>query len=1020
MINRQILRFVILSLFVLDAGISSFATGSRDAITNFLNINHLDSRVINLNKSLRNFLTSGDTLNSRLVAEELALLANDKNLTDSVRAESYYLTGIYHLKFKSVTKAIRLLGLCTSIRDSSNGFEELQMRAYYNLSVAYASISESMMQEKYALKALECGSKAGKINPYLSALYFSLGLAYESMKEYDKAQTYLNLALNIELKKDHPDNNLLSNEYYGLGVCYSWLGDYSKAKIYYEKTRLLSIQSGNTKDENYINLLNGLATTYSTLNLMQESETCFKEGNSLAVHSNSTYAYNLINSYALYLAKIKKTDQGEEVLKNALERALLKNGTNDRISIEVLANYASYLREYKIDNQKSVTCYKSCLGYINDHNNDLLLRNTVLRGYSMSLRKAGLTSQALQVIQELIYPGNKSNRPDSCYENPDPDKLVADISTLRNLITKYDILWDINKKSEDNKALLAASNTGEIIISLLDKVRINISGEESRLLLGDKYRNLYLNAIRDFNTLYCITKDNRFLESAFRYSEKTKVAGLLTSARELKAAQLKIPESVGNFERELEREIILHNVKISDENQKPNPDQLKIEEWKENLLKYTRRRDSLILIFEKQYPDYYALKYNTRSASLSDVPNIVGRDGNYINYVVSDSLVYIFVVNRKYSRLIVEKADSSFLNNITQFRRLITMSAPSDNASLNFKLFQTTGYGLYETLVEPVRPFLISDKVIISPDNILSYIPFEVLPASMGSDSEIKYKNLNYLMKELDISYTYSATFKEESEIKGSSSSNKLIAFAPDYPEPIDIQTALMSRQGGMGVLHDLPFARQEARYVSDLMGGRLYENSDAKESVYKNESGKFDIIHLAMHTLLNEKDPLRSTLIFSHKNDSLDDGFLKTFEIYGIPLHAKMVVLSSCNTGAGHLNSGEGILSLARGFIFSGSQSVVMSMWEIEDKSGTDVVKMFYDNLRKGYSKSISMRRARTEFLKNADQLRAHPYYWAALVIYGDNEPIYKHTGLKPTLAILFSIVLLAGGFYLWRRRYS
>ena len=113
-------------------------------------------------------------------------------------------------------------------------------------------------------------------------------------------------------------------------------------------------------------------------------------------------------------------------------------------------------------------------------------------------------------------------------------------------------------------------------------------------------------------------------------------------------------------------------------------------------------------------------------------------------------------------------------------------------------------------------------------------------------------------------------------------------------------------------------------------------------ESVYKTESGKYDIIHLAMHTVLNDKDPMHSTLIFSQGNDTIEDGFLKTYEVYGIPLKAKMVVLSSCNTGTGLLYSGEGILSLARGFIYSGSQSVVMSMWEIEDRSGTEIVKMF------------------------------------------------------------------------------
>jgi CHAT domain-containing protein len=174
------------------------------------------------------------------------------------------------------------------------------------------------------------------------------------------------------------------------------------------------------------------------------------------------------------------------------------------------------------------------------------------------------------------------------------------------------------------------------------------------------------------------------------------------------------------------------------------------------------------------------------------------------------------------------------------------------------------------------------------------------------------------------------------------------------------------------------------------------------------------------MHTLLNDKDPMHSTLIFSQAKDSLEDGYLKTYEIYGIPLKAKMVVLSSCNTGTGQLYSGEGILSLARGFLYSGSQSVIMSMWEIEDKSGTDIVEMFYKNLKKGYPKSVALKKARITFLNNADQLRAHPYFWSALVVYGNNSSIFYSLKLKVTIIIGFSILLLSLGYYFWKRKYS
>jgi CHAT domain-containing protein len=128
--------------------------------------------------------------------------------------------------------------------------------------------------------------------------------------------------------------------------------------------------------------------------------------------------------------------------------------------------------------------------------------------------------------------------------------------------------------------------------------------------------------------------------------------------------------------------------------------------------------------------------------------------------------------------------------------------------------------------------------------------------------------------------------------------------------------------------------------------------------------------------------------MIFSTEPDSSEDGFLNTYEIYGIPLKAKMVVLSSCNSGSGYLHEGEGILSLARGFAYSGSKSVLLSMWEIEDRSGSEIIKNFYRYIKRGYSKSSALKKARIKFLKNADQLRSHPYFWSAYVLYGDNSP--------------------------------
>jgi CHAT domain-containing protein/tetratricopeptide (TPR) repeat protein len=1035
--KKQILRFVIICMFISAGGIYSSLIGSsgvpvvisvkNNSVLKTIPVTKNPSaEVAKLNESLKSSLktviSGRDTKQSRFLIEKIDQRIRAHDISDSVLSESYYLIGIYHLLTKNFNESIRYLDLCISFKVKENEYDERYARVLYNIGLAYLNLGELKRHEEYSSKSLEIEKKLnGESSPLLASIYLSLGGAYSELQENKKALNYYNNALTIANSKPDSVPPLTKADLFAsLGGCYIKLADFSKAKIYLDKAESLYKQFNFKISENYINLMNSLAITYGSLNLTSEAGEYYKKVIPIAIANNSPMAYNIVNSYSVFLANNGEKQKGEELLKDALDRAKARIILFPRSYVEVLSNYASYLRVFRIDNKKSLECYLICLEYLRRNDQDLSLKTSVSVGYSLSLDEEGELDNALEVIQSLLVPEQASGQNKDKYGNPDIEKIKSDGISLKILNTKYKILWDIYKKSDDRRILEIASNTSELIVALLEKVRINISEDDSRLILGDRYRDSYLNAIRDFNLLYNKTNDSHYLEKVFEYSEKSKVEGLLTSTRELNATQLNIPSGIGDYEMKLQVDINLYNARLSDEMASEKPDSALINKWKENLLEVTRSRDSLILIFEQKYPLYYAIKYNTHVAELKDIPGIIGKDGNYVNYILSDSILYTFIANKRYQKLLAIPVDSSFFSDVRKFRSLLSMPLPSDNASLKFNEFQAVGYRLYKILIDPVRSYIISNKIFISPDNILSYLPFETIPTSSDLQNTIMYRNLSYLMNSFDISYTYSATFMKESEQKEYSKTNKLIAFAPDYPVPIDIQSALMSRQAGIGVLNDLPFARQEAKYVSDITGGTLFENSAAKESVYKNESGKYDIIHLAMHTLLNEKDPMRSTLIFSQGSDSLEDGYLKTYEIYGIPLKAKMVVLSSCNTGNGLLYSGEDILSLARGFIYSGSQSVVMAMWEIEDKSGTEIVEMFYKNLKKGYPKSVALKKARIAFLENADQLRSHPYFWSSLVVYGNNAPLYHSNKLKITILVIIAVLLFYLGFYFWKRKYS
>jgi CHAT domain-containing protein/tetratricopeptide (TPR) repeat protein len=1031
---KQVLRFVALCILISSGiGFPALTFGSVQPLNSLLSDKTASpvqteltgknlKEIVQLNDYLKDYLSHGDLVNAGVIEEKILSIINSTDVDDNLLSESYYYIGIYKLKSDVYYESVRYLNLCIAIKEKRKEVDERYAKALYNLSLAYNNLGDFIKCENYALKALETGKSVyEESNPNLLICYLSVVGSLVETKKYEDAINYANIALAI--KNKNPDLSSMSvtaSLYHDLGVCYSKLGDISKAKIYLDKTELIFEDFDLPQNDNYINILNGLAVIYTEVGQTEKASTFYEKGVALGISRNSLLSFNIINSYSIFLAKIKNTDKGRRLLQDAVSRAKSNIDLNPRNYFQVLGYLANYLRNNKIDLKQAIRYYEECITYLKRNEQDESLKSFIYLGYARAQEDAGDYEKALELAQSLLFASEKKINTSDNYENPPIETLEPDIATLRILQLKYSILSKINSKNKDKRTLLAASNTSELIVSLLDKVRLNISEDESRLILGDNYRNSYLNAIHDSYLLYNETSDPAFLEKAFSYSEKSKVAGLLASTRELKAVQFHIPSSIANYEMDLQRKISLFNSSISEELAGTEPRETLISAWKQSLIEAIRTRDSLIVIFEKQYPDYYALKYNTKMVGLNDIPEIVGHAGNYINYVVSDSILYTFIVNRKNKKLLAQSIDSSFFEDIKKFRKLLTKPSPTEDALREYKEFQIIGYRLYRKLIDPVRSFLISDKLIISPDNILSYLPFETIISSVGSKEGLNYRDLGYLMNSYDISYTYSATYMSESLKKEYMRSNKLIAFAPNYPEPIDIEKVLLSRQAKSGVLSDLPYARKEAEFVSAITGGKLYENSKAIESVFKKESGKFDIIHLAMHTLLNDKDPMHSTLIFSHMNDSTEDGYLKTYEIYGIPLKAKMVVLSSCNTGTGLLFSGEGILSLARGFAYSGSQSVVMSMWEIEDKSGTDIVEMFYKNLKNGYSKSSALRKARLDFLKNADLLRSHPYFWSTLVIYGDNAPLYYSARLIKAAIWVLVIVSIGLMFYYLRRKYS
>ncbi len=964
---------------------------------------------------------AGDTTGLIFLSDSLINNLDVRMLDSTELAEIYYYAGVCNLLAARYIEAIPWLSHSVDIKRKLETIDDHYAKGIYNIGVAYNYMGEFNKVLDYMMQYVDIGTTLyGPDSPEIATAYSNIIGASLENKDYENFRKYTFLTLEIlNYNKNILTDEELSNLYINTGAGYFRLYDYAKARLYFEEAESILNKDIVLHDQNYINLINSLAITYGKLGLKEKEAEYFEKGIEMAEASNSYLAYNMINSYAIELGNAGMISRGEELLSNLLKRAKTVFGTNSRFYCEVLKNYAEYLRIYMQDFQNSIKYYLLCIDYL-DQYDKLTLRDQVFTGYAMTLSETGETQKALKTIQELLFSDIDSVKIPDLYENPDPEMLKADNRTLRIFRAKYDILWKLYKESDEFDLLVSAANTSEIIIYLIDIIRINISEDESRIILGDNYRGSYLNAIRDFELCFRITGEQRFLEKTFEYAEKSKVAGLLAATRELNAINFHIPPAIAELEYSLQREIAYYNSRISAENEKENPQNEKLSEWNENLLVVVNKRDSLILTYERDYPEYYTLKYNTAVPSMGDVSNIIGRNGNYLNYIVSDSMLYILLVNRKHQHLTTAAIDSGFINRIMDFRDHLSNPSLSENARSKFNSYQEIGYNLYKILIEPVREYFISSDLLVSPDNLLSYLPYEVFLTSTYEGEGIMYRELSYLMNDFCISYTYSVSFMKETEHGKYGKANDLVAFAPMYADALNVDSLFMKRQTGGVILDDLPYARQEAEYVTKISDGVLFLNDNARESVFKAEAGKYDIIHLAMHTYLNDNNPMNSAMIFMQNGDIPEDGLLNTYEVYGIPLKARMVVLSSCNTGFGALSSGEGILSLARGFLYSGSQSVVMSMWEIEDRLGTEIVKLFYDNLMKGKSKSVALKKARSAYLKNASQLNSHPYFWSSLVIYGNDTPVYSSKMLLKVAGCLIILLALSIAYRLTYCKYS
>jgi CHAT domain-containing protein len=166
---------------------------------------------------------------------------------------------------------------------------------------------------------------------------------------------------------------------------------------------------------------------------------------------------------------------------------------------------------------------------------------------------------------------------------------------------------------------------------------------------------------------------------------------------------------------------------------------------------------------------------------------------------------------------------------------------------------------------------------------------------------------------------------------------------------------------------------------------------SRATETNFKQlPLNQYNVIHLALHGYADPEFPDRSALVFAPEEPATNDGLLQVREIRNLRLNANLITLSACDTGVGPVGE-EGVENIVNAFIEAGAQSVVSTLWELEDHATAHLMTVFYEHLGRHEEKAEALRQAQLEMINSG----APPYYWAGFEI--DGEPggsLFKKTG--------------------------
>ncbi len=833
----------------------------------------------------------------------------------------------------------------------------------------------------------------------LSLVYDEQGDYRKSLQQYERA-----LALHRELGDEEGESYTLGN----IGGVHYTLGEFRKAISYYAQAYALSRKLGLKPSQSQD--LGNLALCHLELDEVPEAERLFREALALAREAGlkkdeadwlkglggaqlrrGEYSDALV-SYRSAAAVYQKSEMKRELVeahsfladlhlrlgdlpssRRALEESLAlansigyRRGAVAGLSLlgelaqrsgqpeEALSHYQrAYGEAQELDDKSQQTLLLTRLGRAETERGRFPRAEEHLAAALEIARRQEMRSHAALALFGQAEVERRRGRPEQSLP------LYKEGLALATAVSNRELLWRFHHGR--GRALEALGRLEEALaayqaaVGVIETLRGQIREEPFRAgFMEDKYE-VYVDLVR------LLLRLGRTAE-AFLYVERSRARAYLDLLGNGSIRFSSDGKGLADEEQALRKRINQLQKQLEQEQQRPPPEHRgsAVETFQRELSEAQRQYSLLMARLRVADPEFESFVV-VNPLGAGEVQSLLREGEVLLEYFLAGDRLTIFLLTRDQVLHFDQPAGEKDVRaKVDLFRDRLRPGLVGED-------WQGVASSLHELLLGPVEQSgLLRNATLlyVVPHGVLHYLPFSALWRPTDSGGE-------FLIEKHLVAYLPSASTLRFCRQKADRERGSLLAMAP--------------------AISRLRFAREEAQAVNDLFVGEgvLAVGREATEELCKGSCGDYGVLHFATHGHLNKLNPLFSRIDLEPSPES--DGRLEVFEIMGLRLRADLATLSACNTalGSGHfsqLPAGDDWVGLTRAFIYAGTPTVLASLWEVDDRSTTELMKAFYRHWNGAEGKAGALALAQRELLqKHSPGAYKNPYYWAGFVLVGN-----------------------------------